>query len=156
FEILGDGEIVSLAELSDEYYRRHGRPLRVAVDEAGWRFSNLTDQQVAIIRKKEPAANPIEKAILYRILKLLKLNIHLLFIFDGNRRPWKRGRAAGRIDWKRIRLLKQLLTHLGVPFHTAPAEAEAECASLQQEGVVDAVWSEDSDSLMFGATLLIR
>jgi len=38
----------------------------------------------------------------------------------------------------------------------APGEAEAECAQLQQEGVVDAVWSDDSDALMFGCDFLIR
>jgi Holliday junction resolvase YEN1 len=45
---------------------------------------------------------------------------------------------------------------LGVPHHEAPGEAEAECARLQQEGIVDAVWTDDSDAMMFGATHLIR
>lgn len=38
----------------------------------------------------------------------------------------------------------------------ARGEAEAECARLQQEGVVDAVLSEDGDSLMFGTRLLFK
>ncbi|RYG65014.1 hypothetical protein EON64_12800, partial [archaeon] len=49
----------------------------------------------------------------------------------------------------------QLLDHLKVPHHRAPAEAEAECARLQRLGIVDAVWSDDGDTLMFGATCLI-
>lgn len=105
---------------------------------------------------EEPAANPVEKAILYRILKLLKLNIQLLFVFDGPGRPWKKGKTAGMIKYKDIETLRRLLGLLRVPHHCAPAEAEAECVRLQQEGIVDAVWSEDSDSLMFGCTLLIR
>ncbi len=38
----------------------------------------------------------------------------------------------------------------------APGEAEAECALLQQQGVVDAVLSEDVDTLMFGCGLSLR
>ncbi|KAB2578803.1 Flap endonuclease 1 [Lasiodiplodia theobromae] len=105
---------------------------------------------------EEPAANPVEKAILYRILKLLILNIQLLFVFDGPRRPWKKGKTAGMIKYQDMATLRRLLDLLRVPHHRAPAEAEAECVRLQQEGIVDAVWSEDSDSLMFGCTLLIR
>jgi Holliday junction resolvase YEN1 len=49
-----------------------------------------------------------------------------------------------------------LLRQLKVPYHQAPAEAEAECARLQALGVVDAVWSDDSDALMFGCDTLIQ
>jgi Holliday junction resolvase YEN1 len=38
----------------------------------------------------------------------------------------------------------------------APGEAEAECSWLQQEGIVDAVWTDDGDALMFGTTMLIK
>ena len=49
-----------------------------------------------------------------------------------------------------------MLKLLGVPYIVAPGEAEAECALLQKEGVVDAVLSEDVDTLMFGCTKLLR
>ena len=38
----------------------------------------------------------------------------------------------------------------------APGEAEAECALLQQKGIVDAVLSEDVDTLMFGSGQTLR
>jgi Holliday junction resolvase YEN1 len=38
----------------------------------------------------------------------------------------------------------------------APGEAEAECALLQREGIVDAVLSEDVDTLMFGCGRTLR
>lgn len=38
----------------------------------------------------------------------------------------------------------------------APGEAEAECALLQRNGVVDAVLSEDVDTIMFGCTKTLR
>jgi len=53
-------------------------------------------------------------------------------------------------------MCKQLLKLFGFPFHIAPGEAEAECALLQREGMVDAVLSEDVDTLMFGCGLTLR
>jgi Holliday junction resolvase YEN1 len=53
-------------------------------------------------------------------------------------------------------LAKQLLKHFGFPLHYAPGEAEAECALLQREGIVDAVLSEDVDTLMFGSAMTLR
>ncbi|THZ35195.1 hypothetical protein D6C90_07439 [Aureobasidium pullulans] len=156
WDILGEGEVKSLAQLSTEHYKKHNRPLRVAVDEAGWRFHNLNDAQVAAIRQKVPEANPIEKAILWRVLKLMRMNIQPIFIFDGPSRPWKRGGVAGRIDWKKIDLLRKTLDHLKIPHHRAPAEAEAECARLNELGIVDAVWTDDGDALMFGTKVLIK
>ena len=39
-----------VAQLAEEHFRQHGRPLRIAVDEADWRFNNLTSDQVYVIR----------------------------------------------------------------------------------------------------------
>ena len=52
-------------------------------------------------------------------------------------------------------LLRKLLEAFGIPRHDVPAEAEAECARLQRAGTVDAVWSDDGDTLMFGCALLL-
>lgn len=87
WDILGEGEIKSLAQLSTDHFKKHKRPLRVAIDEAGWRFHNLSDAQVHAIRQKVPEAIPIEKAILWRVLKLMRMNIQPIFIFDGPSRP---------------------------------------------------------------------
>lgn len=86
----------------------------------------------------------------------MRMNIQPIFVFDGPRRPWKRGGTAGFISWEKIDLLRKVLDNLKIPHHRAPAEAEAECARLEQLGIVDAVWSDDSDSFMFGASTLIR
>ncbi|KAK8179715.1 PIN domain-like protein, partial [Phyllosticta citribraziliensis] len=156
WDIVGEGDVTEIAQLASDHFRRTGRPLRIAVDEAGWRFHNLNEHQVKGILKETPNANPVERLLFYRITKILGLNVQLIFIFDGPKRPWKRGGPAGRVDYSKINVLRKLLDRLRVPHHRAPAEAEAECARLQQEGIVDAVWSEDSDTLMFGCTLLFR
>jgi len=46
-------ESVPVAQLAEEHHRRHGRSLRIAVDEADWRFNNLTVQQVYTIRESQ-------------------------------------------------------------------------------------------------------
>ncbi len=51
---------------------------------------------------------------------------------------------------------KKLIQAFRFPYHTAPGEAEAECARLQSKGLVDAVMSQDVDAIMFGSTLTLR
>ncbi|KAF3941016.1 hypothetical protein ABW19_dt0200837 [Dactylella cylindrospora] len=148
---------MSIAQLATEHYRKHGRPFRIAVDEAGWRFNNLNDRQVYKIRSEQEDTghyNP-EKNLFFRICKLLRLNCQLLFVFDGPKRPQKRNRVSKPVSPERTRILKEMLDHMKIPYYEAPAEAEAECAYLQKNGVVDAVWSEDADTLVFGSSLLI-
>jgi Holliday junction resolvase YEN1 len=101
----------------------------------------------------------MEKVILWRILSLLRLNIQLLFVSDGMRKPGKtrrKGVGGGKTDDAVTHLLHRLLDLLQIPRHRAPGEAEAECALLQRLAVVDAVWSDDGDCFMFGCQMLIR
>lgn len=88
----------------------------------------------------------------------MSLAIHPLFVFDGpNKPPFKRHKKTGpNVASIPEFLAKQLLKQFGFPFHLAPGEAEAECALLQREGIVDAVLSEDVDTLMFGSGVTLR
>lgn len=45
-----------------------------------------------------------------------------------------------------------LFSSLGLPWIQAPGEAEATCAALQKEGLVDACATKDSDTLVLGAS----
>ncbi|EME47462.1 hypothetical protein DOTSEDRAFT_166539 [Dothistroma septosporum NZE10] len=156
WDVLGDGEIRNIADFAAEHFRTHRRPLRIAVDEACWRFTNLTPEQVEKIREGVPAANPVEKVILWRILRLWRLNIQLLFVWDGLRKPGKGRGRGGKVDSNCVELLHRMFEVLKVPYHRAPGEAEAECARLEKAGIVDAVWSDDGDSFMFGCQTLIK
>jgi Holliday junction resolvase YEN1 len=102
--------------------------------------------------------NPALRTFYYRLLRLIALSIHPVFVFDGpNKPPFKRGKRTGpNVASIPEFLAKQLLKQFGYPIHVAPGEAEAECALLQREGIVDAVLSEDVDTLMFGSGVTIR
>lgn len=102
--------------------------------------------------------NPALRTFFYRLLRLWSLSVQPLLVFDGpNKPPFKRGRRtfhnATALQNSQV---KQLLTLLGIPYHDAPGEAEAECALLQREGIVDAILSEDVDAIMFGCCLTLR
>ncbi|KAJ4324329.1 hypothetical protein N0V94_001388 [Neodidymelliopsis sp. IMI 364377] len=102
--------------------------------------------------------NPALRTFYYRLLRLIALCIHPVFVFDGpNKPPFKRNKRTGaNVASIPEFLAKQLLKQFGYPIHLAPGEAEAECALLQREGIVDAVLSEDVDTLMFGSGITIR
>ncbi|OMJ85442.1 hypothetical protein SteCoe_13285 [Stentor coeruleus] len=55
-----------------------------------------------------------------------------------------------------IRDAKMLLKYLGQRWVDADNEAEALCAQMCKSGVVDYAWSEDMDSLAFGAPKMLR
>jgi flap endonuclease-1 len=49
-----------------------------------------------------------------------------------------------------------MLRLMGVPVIQAPGEAEAQCSYMSKKGKVDAVCTEDTDCLVFGATTMVR
>lgn len=146
---IGVGERIALSKLAVNHHERNNRPLRVAIDISIWNFQ---------VKSGRGGTNPALRTLYYRLLKLLLLGIKPLFVFDGpNKPPFKRNKktyyhGASLPNY----LAKQLLKLFGFHFHTALGEAEAECALLQKAGIVDAVMSEDVDTLMFGSTMTMR
>lgn len=152
FKEIGPGERESLIALSAAHQINHSRPFRLAIDTSIWLFQ---------IQASKGGSNPALRTFYYRLLRLLAHNIHPLFVFDGPNKPtFKRNKKVGgpgvRVASVPEFLAKQLLKEFGFPWHVAPGEAEAECAVLQREGVVDAVMSEDVDTLMFGSGVTVR
>jgi Holliday junction resolvase YEN1 len=94
--------------------------------------------------------------VFFRLCKYLALNIQLVFVFDGSNVPAKRGRNEGRPVGGDRSLLKEVLDALRIPHLNASGEAEAECCRLQVLGLVDAVYSSDSDCLLFGCTFWLQ
>lgn len=101
--------------------------------------------------------NPAIRTLFYRLVRLLGLSIQPIFVFDGPNKPaFKRNKRSGRGDGVASAMAKRLIRLFGFPVHQAPGEAEAECAFLQQLGIVDAVLSEDVDTIMFGCSRTFR
>ncbi|KAI0113555.1 PIN domain-like protein [Nemania sp. FL0031] len=147
----------SIPEWSTKHFEATGRPLRIAVDQANWWYRNLTAEKDAEIKTKSPGSHPREKRIMERIFYLLRMNIQLLFVFDGPNKPPKQWPAEYSYSESNVRLLKELLDQLGVPRHDAPGESVAECVRLQELGVVDAIWTDNTEALMFkGSPTLVQ
>jgi flap endonuclease-1 len=51
---------------------------------------------------------------------------------------------------------KELLDAMGIPWVDAPSEGEAQASVMAIEGTVNAVASQDHDSIVFGAPVLVR
>ena len=49
-----------------------------------------------------------------------------------------------------------MLRLFGIPYVTAPMEAEAQCAALVEYGLVDGVITDDSDIFLFGGLRVFR
>ncbi|KAI1388966.1 PIN domain-like protein [Hypoxylon trugodes] len=150
------GQTRSIVEWSSEHFERHRQPLRIAIDQANWWYKNITPEKESQIKRQSPGSHPRERSIMERICYLLRMNVQLIFVFDGPNKPWKSRPRGQNYSASNVALLKELLDQLGVPRHDAPGEAEAECGRLQELGVVDAVWSDDSDTFMFGCKTVVQ
>ncbi|KAF8176553.1 PIN domain-like protein, partial [Pholiota molesta] len=82
----------------------------------------------------------------------------LVFVFDGRERPSiKRDtHVQGSKPPSWMELAKELIAYMGYHYHQAPGEAEAELSALNRLGLIDAVMTSDSDTLVFGASLIFR
>ncbi|KAI6379939.1 hypothetical protein MCOR25_001838 [Pyricularia grisea] len=150
---IGPGERISLCKLAIQTLEEKRRPLRIAIDISIWQFQ---------IQAARGGANAPTRTLFYRLARLLGHSIQPIFVFDGpnkpafkrNRRSTTRGGATG--DVVSNAMAKRMIRLFGFQFHDAPGEAEAECALLQRRGIVDAVLSEDVDTIMFGCTRTLR
>lgn len=68
----------------------------------------------------------------------------------------KYAKQSTRLNKEQVKDCKRLLDALGVPNHTASSEGEAQAAYMVKKGIVYASASQDYDSLLFGASRLVR
>ncbi|XP_028833503.1 probable flap endonuclease 1 homolog isoform X2 [Denticeps clupeoides] len=111
--------------------------------------------------------------LFFRTLTFLEHDIKPVFVFEGRPPEQKRAllekrrqsagfhspecpnAAACSVSFQTQDCMN-LLKLMGVPFVQAPGDGEAYCAHLLKSGSVDAVASEDMDTLAFGGTVLLR
>jgi DNA excision repair protein ERCC-5 len=65
-------------------------------------------------------------------------------------------RDADEVTQTMISECQHLLTLFGLPYITAPMEAEAQCAELVHLGLVDGIVTDDSDTFLFGGTRVYK
>lgn len=159
------------------FLQAHGRPPRLAIDAYMFMFwSQLPDAQILdpLIHRR------IIRNFMAKLWYLVQNNVLFVVVFDGNFKPGKLRHGhipqiAGAISYDEvlrhfrtvspskyaensslIDSIKKILQRNCIDYLQAPAEAEAECAWLQSLGIVDFVVSDDSDTLVFGATQMLR
>ncbi len=69
---------------------------------------------------------------------------------------YKQARSSSRVDLAVIESAKSLLDLMGIPAVDAPSEGEAQAAFMAARGDVSYPVSQDYDSLLFGAPVLVR
>ena len=124
--------------------------------------------------------------LLYRTANLIEAGVKVAFVFDGEPPSFKAGTLEGRSElrekaaaaWEEARASGQdgfkyaqaasrinseilqdgrrLILSMGIPVIQAPSEGEAQAAHMAARGDVDLVGSQDYDSLLFGAPLVVR
>ncbi|NMC10799.1 MAG: flap endonuclease-1 [Methanothrix sp.] len=124
--------------------------------------------------------------LLYRTTNLMEAGIKVAFVFDGEAPSFKAGtlaqrakvrdkaadawesaraagedgfkyaQAASRISSEILQDARRLIHAMGLPVVQASSEGEAQAAYMAIKGSVDVVGSQDYDSLLFGAPLVVR
>ncbi|KIK32990.1 hypothetical protein CY34DRAFT_100436, partial [Suillus luteus UH-Slu-Lm8-n1] len=126
---------------------------KVGIDASLWMHSVCAVFQ---INHAGAGKSPELQTLFFRLWTLLKLPLHAVFIFDGLQHLPDKGRNIRSSHHWLTRDFQCMLESFGFPWTEAPSEAEAELAAMNVHGIIDAVITEDSDILIFGAPCIIQ
>ena len=124
-----------------------------------FRFSNLSENglRICIVFDGKPPALKMDVLEVRRQRKL-KAQVEWEAALEAGDMETARTKAqqTTRLDATMIQESKELLNLLGIPWVQAPSEGEAQVAHLLSTGKVDYGASQDFDTVLFGASKLIR
>ncbi|OBA23609.1 PIN domain-like protein, partial [Metschnikowia bicuspidata var. bicuspidata NRRL YB-4993] len=177
WEILPLDDRVSFPVFLSRFIQKNGRPPRLAIDAYMFMFWSL----VSNVEEHDPVKESYDiRNFMAKLWYLAQTNVSFVVVFDGAHKPRKlrhgnipqtpgsesydeqlesflklhRSKFSERL--RLVETLKDILSRNRINWEQAPAEAEAQCAWNQRLGVVDYVISDDSDTLVFGATGVLR
>ncbi|GEQ70578.1 hypothetical protein JCM33374_g4256 [Metschnikowia sp. JCM 33374] len=178
WQILPSDERVPFPVFIARFLEKHKRPPRFAIDAYMFMFwSSLSNGDDIPDPEKERIDT---RNFMAKLWYLVQNNVSFVVVFDGKFKPEKLRNGIipeipGSASYDEIlksflslhssdysegsnviENLKKILLRNRMDWVQAPAEGEAECARLQRLGVVDYVISDDSDTLVFGATGVLR
>lgn len=163
-------------EYATKFHRENGRCLTVGVDLFQWisQLSKSTD--VPLGGSLDGFEKIVVRGILSKIRSLRESFVNVVLIFDGKIKPGKHEENNSTEIFEDVYLVlqnqvknneyimntevvKQIITALkteNMDYHFAVGDAEIELARLNNAGVIDAIISNDGDSLAYGAKILLR
>ncbi|RDX46843.1 hypothetical protein OH76DRAFT_1406438 [Lentinus brumalis] len=107
--------------------------------------------------RPQTGENPELKGLFYRFAMLAERPVHVVVVFDGPLRPHlKRSKRVVTTPPWMTEGFQELVQAFGFAWLEAAGEAEAELARMNQLNIIDAVLSDDSDTLVFGARVVLR
>lgn len=160
-----------------KFIEKNARPPRFAIDAYMFMFYS----QLPNVDPDDPdVQNRVIRNFMAKLWYFVQHNTSFVVVFDGKFKPSKLRHGSipeiqGSLNYDEVleqflkvhpsnyneglglvERLKLILQRNCMDIVQAPGEAEAECAWLQRLGVVDYVISDDSDTLVFGATKMLR
>ncbi|KAK6516965.1 hypothetical protein TWF506_006845 [Arthrobotrys conoides] len=171
------GTPTPLSQLSTIHFQTHRRPLRIALDQDSWNYG-LTRPQERLLQKSQRKAftqnqilnsnsqtwytqkyTPLPKKprlfhreinVLTRLMGYIALGVEFYVILPSPLEREDVGEMGDRYKHAngKIHIWFRILGGLGVRFHAA-RDPVVECVHMMEEGVVDAVWTNDPDVLVY-------
>ncbi|KAF8133381.1 PIN domain-like protein [Boletus edulis] len=133
------------------------RPYTIGINASVW-FEQC-QQQTWHRAHLQSGQNPALRTFIFRLARLARLPVHLVFCYDGAKRPTVKRNKQVRTNsnhWM-VRPTQRVLDAFNIPWLVAPGEAEAQLAHMNKSAIIDAVMTDDSDVFVFGAhTVLLN
>lgn len=128
----------------------HWHPLDLTVDNEDQGKSKLISHEVSLLSDRN---HSLESIVLEEAVPsgLVAENSETEDVEEMKRRIIQNNRDVEKLTQEMKDEVIALIQSFDLPYIIAPYEAEAQCAVLQEIGLVDGIITEDSDAFLFGA-----